>query len=80
MTTIYEQFITHLLHLEKKKNSKKDSTLEPYDASLVTKNTVLHCSSKNHTLAHYYRYLANKQLGDKVVRCVGIKKSVLKKQ
>jgi len=63
MTTIYQSFITYLYHLE------KHPILFLHDGG--NKNVL--CSPKNHTLAHYYRYLAYGQLGDKV-KCFGIKK------
>ena len=72
MTIIYEQFITYLLKLEKQpdffdKNPmlEKHHILPLHDGGKKTGAVVL-CSPKNHTLAHYYRYLTYGQLGDKV--------------
>jgi hypothetical protein len=65
--TIYEQFIVYLKAQEKKlnhnKSYEKHHSLPLHDEGLKNGPTVL-CSSKDHTLAHYYRYLAYGQRGD----------------
>lgn len=73
---IYEQFIEYLKDQEKKlklqdKYLEKNSNLEkhhifPLHAGNKKEGPVVICTSKNHTLAHYYRYLVYKKLGDKV--------------
>ena len=68
--TIYEQFIEHLKNEEKQrdlndKNLEKHHILPLHDGGLKNGPTVL-CSSQEHTLAHYYRYLAYRQRGDLV--------------
>lgn len=66
--SIYEQFIEHLKHEETKldltaKNLEKHHILPLHDGGQKNGPVVL-CTSKNHTLAHYYRYLAFGQRGD----------------
>ena len=66
--TIYEQFIEHLKNEEKKldlndKNLEKHHILPLHDGGQKNEPVVL-CSSKNHTYAHYYRYLSYGQRGD----------------
>ena len=73
---IYEQFIEYLKHQEKNlklkdKYLEKNSNLEkhhilPLHAGGLKKGPVVICTSKNHIFAHYYRYLAYNELGDKV--------------
>lgn len=65
---IYDQFIDYLKKEETKLN-KNDKNLEKHHILPLhdggSKNgVVLLCNQKNHTLAHYYRYLAFKQKGD----------------
>ena len=66
---IYWQFIEHLKNKETKLNNMKDlekhHILPLHDGGSKNGPTVL-CSSKNHTLAHYYRFLAFGQRGDYV--------------
>lgn len=72
MTNIYKQYITYLVQLEKKLYfSQKNLILEkhhilPLHDGGKKDGPIVRCSSKNHTLAHYYRYLAYDQFGDKV--------------
>lgn len=73
---IYEQFIKYLKDQEKNlklkdKYLKKNSDLEkhhilPLHAGGKKEGPVVICTSKNHTLAHYYRYLIYNEVGDKV--------------
>lgn len=84
---IYEQFIAHLLELEKHLLLEPDSDIEKHhilpfhDGGLKLSSTV-YCSSTNHTLAHYYRYLAYGQKKDLVAfimrrnQKIGIKERV----
>ena len=70
IVNIYEQFILHLKKEEKHLNLKsqnleKHHILPLHDGGLKNGEVVL-CTSKNHTLAHYYRFLAYNKLGDKV--------------
>ena len=64
---IYEQFVSYLKAKEKTllptASYEKHHILPLHDGELKNGPTVL-CSSKNHTLAHYYRYLAYGQRGD----------------
>ena len=66
--TIYEQFIEYLKREETKLN-KNDFNLEKHhilplhDGGCKT-GPIIICTINNHTLAHYYRYLAYKQKGD----------------
>ena len=67
---IYKQFIEYLKKEEKLLNIR-DANLEkhhilPFHAGGLKKGTIVLCTSKNHTLAHYYRYLVYKQKGDLV--------------
>ncbi len=87
MITIYEQFIEYLKKEEKTLNLK-DNNLEKHhikplhDGGLPDGEVVI-CSDKNHTLAHYYRYLTFKQVGDSVAfkmrwnQTIGIKERAL---
>ncbi len=67
---IYEQFINYL-KIEEPYLDLKSSNLERHHIIPIHANgskngeTVL-CTSKNHILANYYRYLAYGELGDKV--------------
>ena len=67
---IYNQFIEYLEQEEKKfdlntKNLEKHHILPLHDGGSKNGRIVL-CSRENHTLAHYYRFLAYGQLGDSV--------------
>lgn len=85
---IYDQFIEYLKKEEKKLNYYKEDNLEKHhilplhDGGKKNGPKVL-CTSKNHTLAHYYRYLAFKQQGDFVAfkmrwnQTVGLKERCL---
>ena len=65
--TIYEQFIEYLKKEEKNfdlsKNYEKHHILPLHDGGSETGPVVL-CTAKNHTLAHYYRFLTYGQKGD----------------
>jgi hypothetical protein len=68
MTNIYYQFIDYLKKEEKKlnknhKNLEKHHIVPLHDGGKKNGSIVL-CTTKNHTLAHYYRYLAFRQKGD----------------
>lgn len=63
---IYDQFIDYLKKEERSLNLEKHHILPFYDKGRSNEPIVL-CSAKNHTLAHYYRYLAYGQRGDFVV-------------
>ena len=87
MITIYEQFIEYLKKEEKTLNLK-DNNLEkhhikPLHNRGLPDGEVVICSAKNHTLAHYYRYLTFKQVGDSVAfkmrwnQTIGIKERAL---
>jgi hypothetical protein len=63
---IYEQFITYLKKAEtflnrKDKNLEKHHIIPLHDGGKKDGETIL-CTSKQHTLAHYYRYLTYGQL------------------
>jgi hypothetical protein len=89
MKNIYEQFIEHLKKTEKKLNVKdKNLHLEKHPILPVhdggkQKGSIVLCTSKNHTLAHDYRYLVYKQTGDLVAftmrknQKIGVYESVL---
>lgn len=67
---IYEQFIEYLKKEEKQLNLK-DKNLEnhhilPLHAGGLKNDPVVLCTTKNHTLAHYYRFLSYGELGDRV--------------
>ena len=67
---IYEQFIEYLKKEEKNldlnnKNLEKHHILPLHDGGLKN-GPILICTTKNHTLAHYYRFLSYGQLGDSV--------------
>lgn len=53
------------LNLNKNKNLEKPHILPLHAGGLKTGKTVL-CTSKNHTLAHYYRHLIYREKGDYV--------------
>ena len=60
--TIYEQFSEHLKNAEKQldlndKNLEKHHIL-PLHAGGLKKGPMVLCSSQEHTLTHYYRFLA----------------------
>lgn len=60
---IYEQFMAHLLELEKSLLLEPSSDIEkhpilPFHDGGSKLSETVYCSSANHTLAHYYRYLA----------------------
>lgn len=71
---IYEEFIEYLKDQEiklnlKDKYLKKNSNLEkhhilPFHAGGSNEGPVVICTSKNHILAHHYRYLTCKEKGD----------------
>jgi hypothetical protein len=70
MKNIYEQFINYLKE-EEKKLSLKNNHLEkhhilPLHTGGKKDGQIVLCTSKNHTLAHYYRYLVYKERGYKV--------------
>lgn len=70
MKNIYQQFIDYL-KIEEKKLNFKDENLEKHHILPLhdggNKNgPIVLCTTKNHTLAHYYRYLAFRQKGDYV--------------
>jgi hypothetical protein len=84
---IYEQFIAHLLELEKLLLLEPSSDLEkhhilPFHDGGCKSGSTVYCSSENHTLAHYYRYLSYGQKGDFVAftmrwnQKIGIKERV----
>jgi len=65
---IYDQFIDHLKKVEKGLNKKstnieKHHILPLHDGGMSNGEIVL-VTPRNHTLAHYYRYLAYCQKGD----------------
>ena len=69
--SIYEQFIAHLLELEKVLLLEPSSDIEkhpilPFHVIYTKLSSTVYCILKNHTLAHYYRYLAYGQKGDLV--------------
>jgi hypothetical protein len=70
MKNIYEQFINYLKEEEKKLNLKNNNLekhhILPLHAGGKKDGQIVLCTSKNHTLAHYYRYLVYKERGDKV--------------
>lgn len=69
---IYEQLIVYLLQLEKqsdffhKKPILEKHHILPLHDGGKKEGSIVFCTPQNHTLAHYYRYLAYGQLGDKV--------------
>ena len=68
MKFIYEQFIEYLKEEEKHLNLN-DKNLEkhhilPLHAGGKKDGEVVLCNFKNHSLAHYYRYLVYNELGD----------------
>lgn len=74
MKTIYEQFIEYLKEEEKNLNLVNDNIEKHHiipshvnvNVSVSGKKTgpIVRCSAKNHTLAHYYRYLSYGDKGD----------------
>lgn len=70
MENIYEQFINYLKKEEPKLNCKDDNLekhhILPLHAGGLKNGPIVLCTTKNHTLAHYYRFLAYGELGDKV--------------
>ena len=70
MKTIYEQFIEYLKQEEKKLNLQNNNLekhhIKPLHDGGLKSGEVVICTAKNHTLAHYYRYLTFKQVGDLV--------------
>lgn len=67
---IYEQFIEYLKKEESKlnlidKNLEKHHIL-PLHAGGLKNDPVVLCTHKNHTLAHYYRFLSYNEVGDLV--------------
>ncbi len=66
---IHDQFLEYLKKEEKSLDQKKDSDLEKHhiiplhDGGTKYGQTIL-CTAKNHTLAHYYRFLIYKKRGD----------------
>lgn len=83
---IYEQFITYLQEQETKLNLKekyleKNSNLEkhhilPFHAGGLKDGPIVICTAKNHTLAHYYRFLIYKELGDYVAYKMRLKQKL----
>lgn len=69
---IYDQFIEYLKNEERKGFQSQESLdlekhhILPLHAGGEKNGPVVLCSSRNHKLAHYYRYLTYRQLGDKV--------------
>lgn len=72
---IYDQFIKYLKVEEnklklKEKYLQKNSNLEKHHILPIhaggKNGPVVICTKKNHTLAHYYRYLQYKEKGDKI--------------
>jgi hypothetical protein len=67
---IYQQFIEYLKKEEKQLNLKTNNLekhhIKPLHYGGLPDGEVVICSAKNHTLAHYYRYLTFKQVGDSV--------------
>ena len=70
MKNIYEQFIQYLKEEEKNlnlnDNDLENHHIKPLHDGGKKDGDIVICSSKNHTLAHYYRYLAFRQMGDYV--------------
>nr|QXI88207.1 hypothetical protein [Ulva intestinalis] len=70
MKNIYYQFIDYLKKQESKLNLKENNLekhhILPLHAGGKKDGNIVLCTSKNHTLAHYYRYLAFRQKGDLV--------------
>ena len=67
---IYEQFIEYLKKEEKylnlnNKNLEKHHIL-PLHAGGLQNGQIILCTTKNHTLAHYYRFFSYGELGDLV--------------
>ena len=70
MGLIYEQFIEYLKQEEKyldlnNKNLERHHII-PLHAGGKKDDEIVLCTFKNHTLAHYYRYLVYNELGDLV--------------
>lgn len=70
MDNIYDKFIEHLkkeeLKLNLKENNLEKHHILPLHSGGSKTGKIVICTSKNHTLAHYYRYLSFKQKGDLV--------------
>lgn len=70
MKLIYKQFIEYLKKKEKNLNLR-DNNLEkhhilPLHAGGKKDGEIVVCTFKDHTLAHYYRYLVYNEIGDLV--------------
>ena len=87
-TNIYEDFINYLYILEKTLKTMSNLNIEkhhilPLHAGGTKNGPCVLCTSKNHTLAHYYRYLVFRQKGDFVAytmrwnQKIGIKQRAL---
>lgn len=67
--TIYKQFLDYLKneekYLDKSKDYEKHHILPLHDGG-SKRGPVILCTAKNHTLAHYYRFLTYGQKGDYV--------------
>lgn len=73
METIYEQFIGYLKECQNQnvitdkaswKKYEKHRILAGHAGGTYAPNNVVLCTYENHRLAHYYRYLAYRELGD----------------
>lgn len=67
---IYNQFINYLKYEETKgfhlNEEVEKHHILPFHDGGDKKSEIVVCTSKNHCLAHYYRYLSYGQIGDKV--------------
>jgi hypothetical protein len=65
---IYQQFIESIQNKCYSKNEKlyKHRIIPGFEGGTYCSNNVLLCNYKDHCLAHYYRMLAYKKLGDKL--------------
>jgi len=69
---IYQQYVIYLQFLEQngfsseQKNFLEKHHILPLHGGGKKEGPIVLCTVHNHTLAHYYRYLAYGQLGDKV--------------
>lgn len=65
---IYEQFIKSIQNKNYSKKEKlyKHRVIPGFEGGTYTIKNILFCSYKDHCLAHYYRWLAYKKLGDKL--------------
>lgn len=71
---IYDAFIEYLksiemMGLDSKESIEKHHILPKHAGGTSAGETVL-CSAKNHTLAHFYRFLVYRQIGDWVCYCM----------